>query len=148
VSRPRLAAAALVALALALCVLPTAAHATLRSRSAPILSPRTDVSYPPSSAARGFGQVRPREIYYGGDPTGLVCDIHWHSWGGRVARGTAVGYYIRSNQSVNEGHFALAHVIASKLGTWNGRPAYTRLTWSFPDHGADRAASPACLSDR
>lgn len=40
---------------------------------------------------KGFGRVKPREIFYGSDPTGLVCDIHWHSWGGRVARGTGVG---------------------------------------------------------
>jgi hypothetical protein len=90
---------------------------------------------------KGFGQVKPREIYYGGDPTGLVCKIHWHSWGGRVTRGTGVGWYISGNHSVAQGHAAIADVKATKLGTWTGRPAYNRLTWSFPNHGRDRPAS-------
>jgi hypothetical protein len=90
---------------------------------------------------KGFGRAEPREIYYGGDPTGLVCDIQWDSWGERVARGTGVGWYISGNQSVAQGHTAIATVIASKLGTWKGQPAYNRLTWSFPNHGRDRPSS-------
>lgn len=90
---------------------------------------------------QGFGQVKPREIFYGGDPTGLVCDIHWQSWGGRIARGTGVGWYISGSESVAQGHAAIASVTASNLGTWKGRPAYNRLTWSFPNHGGDRPSS-------
>jgi hypothetical protein len=120
--------------------------ATATAAIEPIVSPRADPYYRYSGlkGTKGFGQVKPREIFYGGDPTGLVCDIHWHSWGGRVARGTGVGWYISANQSVAQGHAAIATVIASNLGTWNGRPAYNRLTWSFPNHGRDRPAS-SCL---
>jgi hypothetical protein len=117
--------------------------ATAAASIEPIVSPKADpyYRYGGLKGTKGFGRVKPREIYYGGDPTGLVCDIHWHSWGGRGARGTGVGWYISGNQSVAQGHAAIATVIASKLGTWKGRPAYNRLTWSFPNHGHDRPAS-------
>lgn len=110
----------------------------------PIVSPKADPYFHNGGLKRtkGFGRVEPREIFYGGDPTGLVCDIHWQSWGGRVARGTGVGWYISGNQSVNEGHEAIATVIASNLGTWKNRPAYNRLRWSFPDHGREQPDSP------
>jgi hypothetical protein len=120
--------------------------ATATAATEPIVSPKADPYYRYSGlkGTKGFGRVMPREIFYGGDPTGLVCDIHWHSWGRRVARGTGVGWYVSGNQSVGEGHAAIANVIASKLGTWKDRPAYNRLTWSFPNHGRERPASP-CL---
>ena len=112
----------------------------------PIISPKADpyYRYGGLKGTKGFGRVKPHEIYYGGDTTGLVCDIHWHSWGGRVARGTGVGWYVSGNESVAQGHAALATVIASKLGRWKGRPAYNRLRWSFPNHGHDRSA-PRCM---
>jgi len=115
------------------------AAATVR----PIVSPKADPYYRFGGlkGTKGFGRVRPREIYSGGDPTGLGCDIHWHGWGGRVARGTGVGWYISGNQSVAQGRAAIATVIASKLGMWKGRPAYNPLTWSFPHHGRDRPTS-------
>lgn len=117
--------------------------ASATAATEPIVSPKADpyYRYGGLKGTKGFGRVKPHEIFYGGDPTGLVCDIHWHSWGGRVARGVGVGWYISSNQSVNEGHAAKAKVVASKLGTWKGRPAYDRLTWSFPNHGNDPPAS-------
>ena len=120
--------------------------ATAAAASEPIVSPKADPYYRYGGlrGTKGFGRVKPREIFYGGDPTGLVCDIHWHSWGGRVAHGTGVGWYISGHQSVGEGHGAIAIVIASKLGKWKGRPAYNRLTWSFSKHGTERPAS-SCL---
>jgi len=30
----------------------------------------------------GFGRARPRKIFNGGDPTGLVTKVSWQSWGG------------------------------------------------------------------
>jgi hypothetical protein len=104
---------------------------------APIVSPRAYPYYNDGlKGTKGFGQVKPRTIFYGGDPTGLVCYIHWQSWGGPVARGTGVGLYVGGGIVAN-GHAAKATVVASKLGTWKGRPAYNKLTWSFPDHGRD-----------
>ncbi|HUO74095.1 MAG TPA: hypothetical protein VMU39_25200 [Solirubrobacteraceae bacterium] len=120
--------------------------ATATAAQQPIISPKADpyYRYDGLRGTKGFGLVKPREIYYGGDPTGLVCDIHWHSWGGRVARGTGVGWYVSGNQSVGQGHAAIATVTASQLGTWKHRPAYNRLTWSFPKHGRERPAS-SCI---
>jgi hypothetical protein len=112
--------------------------ANAAAATAPIVSPKADPY--PTKGSVGFGQVKPREIFYGGDPTGLVCRIHWKSWGGSVARGSGVSLYVGSNQSVAQGHGATVNVVASKLGTWKGRPAYNRLVWSFPNHGRDRAA--------
>jgi hypothetical protein len=60
------------------------------------------------------------------------------SWGGPVARGFGTGWYVNSHQSVAQGHSAVANVVASKLGTWKRRPAYNKLTWSFPNHGSQR----------
>ncbi len=47
----------------------------------PIVSPKADpyYQYGGLKGAKGFGRGKPRKIYYGGDPTGLVCVIHWHS---------------------------------------------------------------------
>jgi hypothetical protein len=117
--------------------------ATVAAAIEPIVSPKADpyYRYGGLKGAKGFGRVKPREIYYGGDPTGLVCKIHWHTWGGRIARGTGVGWYVSGNQSVAQGHAATTAVKATKLGTWKGRPAYNRLTWSFPNHGRDRPGS-------
>lgn len=117
--------------------------ATATAATRPIVSPRADPYYRSGGlkGTEGFGQVKPRVIFYGGDPTGLVCDIHWHAWGGRVARGTGVGWYVSGNESVAQGHSAIATVIASRLGRWKGRPAYNRLRWSFPNHGRERSTS-------
>lgn len=126
-------------------VTPTAVllAATAVAAIEPIVSPKADPYYRDGGLKRtkGFGQVKPREIYYGGDPTGLVCMIHWDSWGGQVARGTGVGWYVGGSQSVAQGHAAIADVDATKLGKWKSRPAYNRLTWTFPNHGRDRPAS-------
>lgn len=35
----------------------------------------------------GWGTARPSEIFNGGDPSGLVTDIRWSSWGGPSATG-------------------------------------------------------------
>jgi hypothetical protein len=57
--------------------------------------------YAPQS--RGFGSVRPAKIFNGGDPSGLVTNIHWDTWGGVEALGRGLnaisapkgGYYRR-----------------------------------------------------
>jgi hypothetical protein len=52
--------------------------ATAAASIEPIVSPKADpyYRYGGLNGTKGFGRVKPREIYYGGDPTGLVCDIH------------------------------------------------------------------------
>ena len=88
---------------------------------------------------KGFGQVKPTTIFFGGDPTGLVCHIHWTSWGEQTAHGTGIGWYVGPRQGVASGHPAVANITASTL-TYSGRPAYNHLSWSYPAQGQDRAS--------
>ncbi len=128
----------LLAIPIAVAVAAASAAAT-----APIVSPKADPYYRYGGlrGTKGFGQTRPRTIYYGGDETGLVCRIHWYRWGGRVARGRGVSWYVSRNESTGHGHAAKVNVVASNLGKWKGRPAYTKLKWYFPKHGRERTSA-------
>ena len=55
------------------------------------------------SRGKGFGQVKPSEIFNGGDPTGLVTHVTWSGWGGPQAKATGVSDYVGPNQSVASG---------------------------------------------
>jgi hypothetical protein len=92
----------------------------------------------------GFGKVKPGKIFLGGDPTGLVCAIHWISWGGQFAIGTGTGFYLGPHQITAAGHQAPAVVVLSHLGTWYGRPAYTKYTWYFPQGGSTYGGVTPC----
>lgn len=83
----------------------------------------------------GFGQVKPREVFNGGDPTGLVTSITWHSWGGAQAVGTGRSDYVGPNQSVAGGTLEPVRIVAFDLGTCNGRYMYAAVEWYFPQHG-------------
>lgn len=69
----------------------------------------------------GFGQVRPTEISLGGDPTGILTDISWQSWGGSQVTGTGTGTstYVGPGQTVAQGSQQTATVDAYDLGTCN-----------------------------
>jgi hypothetical protein len=82
----------------------------------------------------GFGQVRPREVYNGGDPTGLVTSITWHSWGGSQAVGTGRSDYVAPGQSVAGGKIEPVRIVAFDLGTCRGRYMYAAVEWYFPQH--------------
>jgi hypothetical protein len=93
----------------------------------------------------GFGQVRPTEISLGGDPTGILTDISWQSWGGSQVTGTGTSTYVGPGQTVAQGSQQTATVDAYDLGTCNGAPAYQQVTWFFPQHGqtpADNGGTP------
>jgi hypothetical protein len=83
----------------------------------------------------GFGQVRPAEIFNGGDPTGLVTKITWQSWGGATATGTGTGTYVGPNKPVAAGVPQSATVVAFNLGTCSGKLMYQAVEWYFPQHG-------------
>jgi hypothetical protein len=77
---------------------------------------------------RGWGKVRPKRIYNGGVPSGLVVKIRWRRWGHPVARGRGLtsiykpeGGYYRKRGAIQ--------LRASHRGTCPGteRRAYTRL---------------------
>jgi hypothetical protein len=79
----------------------------------------------------GWGEERPREIFNGGDPSGLISKVHWSSWGGAVARGHGRnsifkphgGYYPRQ---------VVIQLKAKRIGSCEGRRAYLRLLGREP----------------
>jgi hypothetical protein len=83
----------------------------------------------------GFGQVRPARIFNGGDPTGLVTNIAWRSWGRARAVGTGTGEYVGPSQSVATGTDEAVTVVAFRLGTCEGKRMYRAVEWYFPQHG-------------
>ena len=129
-----------------ICAIATAAFlgATAFADSGPIVSPAADPYYKYGGLknTKGFGKAKPSEIFYGGDPTGLVCNIRWKTWGARIATGYGTGWYVNSHESVAQGHPAVAIVKAAHLGRWHGKRAYLSLRWSFPRHGTQHV--PSC----
>lgn len=139
----RLCLAILTTLALAGCGA-TTTGATHITDSAQVASVVPILTGPNPLDGEGFGQVKPTTIFLGGDPTGLVCRIHWLSWGGEFAVGTGIGWYINSTKSVAEGHAAPAVVVLYRLGTWKGRRAYKSWSWYYPGEGSGYGHIPRC----
>jgi hypothetical protein len=83
----------------------------------------------------GFGTVKPSEIFNGGDPTGLISQITWQSWGAPEAIGIGTAEYVKPTQTVASGKEEPATVIAFKLGSCNGKLMYRAVEWYFPQHG-------------
>jgi hypothetical protein len=82
----------------------------------------------------GWGTSRPRKIYNGGDPSGLVREIQWTSWGGN----TAIGYGIHFIFKPQGGYFSepvLIELRASGLGkcSSSGSRAYAHLSVREPE---------------
>lgn len=88
-----------------------------------------------SSDAVGFGSVEPAEIFNGGDPTGLVTHIVWHSWGGPDASGTGRSDYVGPGRSVADGQEESVTVVAFELGQCGGAFMYEAVEWYFAQHG-------------
>jgi hypothetical protein len=81
----------------------------------------------------GFGSVRPLRLSLGGDPTGGVSNLEWHSWGDATATATGVGYYFGpSHQVVAQATAEPAVVAAFDLGPCHGQLAYRSIQWFFP----------------
>ncbi len=100
------------------------------------------------SHGSGFGQVRPKEVYNGGDPTGLVTSITWRGWGQAQAVGTGRSVWVGPNQSVAQGTIESVRIVAFDLGTCRGRYMYAAVEWYFPQHGQAFEASQfedACI---
>lgn len=77
----------------------------------------------------GFGSVKPRTVYLGGDPTGEVKAISWHQWGSARAVGFGRGWC--PGQSVASGHPCPAALHVSGLGLCHGQRAYRMLAFYF-----------------
>jgi hypothetical protein len=83
----------------------------------------------------GFGQVEPKKVDNGGDPTGIVSSITWNNWGGGQAVGTGLSDYVGPNQTVANGTIEPVRIVAFDLGTCHGRYMYEAVEWYFPQHG-------------
>jgi hypothetical protein len=83
--------------------------------------------------ARGWGTVKPRTIFNGGDPAGLVSDIRWQRWGQK----SAFGWGKTSIFKPNGGYYprlVRAELRATDIGRCFGRGplAYMRLYARVP----------------
>ena len=84
----------------------------------------------------GYGQAEPSKIFFGGDPTSLVDQISWTGWGSSQATGQGIGDYVWPGESVAAGSTsAPTELVAWDLGTCNGRLAYQKIDWFFPQYG-------------
>jgi hypothetical protein len=82
----------------------------------------------------GWGTSRPTRIFNGGDPSGLVKEIQWASWGGS----TAIGYGLTFIFKPHGGYYSepvLVVLRASGLGkcTAKGPRAYAHLSVRNPE---------------
>lgn len=83
----------------------------------------------------GYGQVAPPDVSNGGDPTGIVSDITWQSWGGETATGTGTSSYQGTAPTVADSVPTPATIVAFNLGDCNGAPSYRAVEWYFPGQG-------------
>ena len=90
---------------------------------------------PWGTGQQGYGHAKPSRIFNGGDPTGLVTDIHWLTWGQARAIGTGSAEWVGPNEDVAEGHAEQTRIVLFQLGQCHGRPAYDAIEWYFPQHG-------------
>ena len=115
---------------------PAAATSTpVQATQAPAVAPTLGQLAGVFANGIGFGQIRPPEVYNGGDPTGLVNKITWQSWGGATATGTGTSTYVAANQPVAAGTQQSVTVVAFRLGTCGGKLMYQAVEWFFPQHG-------------
>jgi len=97
---------------------------------APVLGSKT---YEQLGGATGWGALKPREIFNGGDPSGQVGSLSWKSWGSPVALGTGKGFVFAPNGGYFP-HPLTEQLRASGLGRCgaHGPRAYTHLEVRVP----------------
>lgn len=91
------------------------------------------LQWDPSGGA-GYGTVKPHEVSNGGDPTGVVSGIIWHSWGGAKAIGIGKSDYVPPGQTVAGGRLENVRIVAFQPGLCAGRSVYRAVEWYFPEH--------------
>src|ERR1700719_3909220 len=72
----------------------------------------------------GYGEVRPSRIDNGGDPTGVVENVRWQSWGGGQAVGSGMSTYL-PGKIVADGTQERATIVAFNLATCRRARAFT-----------------------
>lgn len=84
----------------------------------------------------GYGTVRPRHIFNGGDPTGDVQHVRWSGWGRSQAIGEGDAEYVWPGTSVASNALTSgARVVAFHLGACRGYRSYNAIEWYFPKYG-------------
>jgi hypothetical protein len=89
---------------------------------------------------KGFGTVKPRTVYLGGDPTGDISSIAWHHWG--QARTVGFGQGWCPGRSVASGRPCPAALHISNLGTCHGLHAYRTLVFYFKSGARRKCLGP------
>lgn len=79
----------------------------------------------------GWGTAEPAKIFNGGDPSGLITEVRWTSWGGATARGVGRNPIFKPHGGYYRKPVAIG-LKASGLGRCAGKPAYTRLAVREP----------------
>jgi hypothetical protein len=74
----------------------------------------------------GWGTAHPKTIYNGGDPSGLISDVHWASWGGAVALGHGLNSIFKPHGGYY-GHQVAIQLKAKRIGRCEGHSAYLKL---------------------
>lgn len=78
----------------------------------------------------GWGSARPRRVYNGGDPSGLVTEIQWTSWGSDTAIGYGLGNIFKPHGGYY--HPVVVELRAQNLGHCGSQGAYTQLAIRVP----------------
>jgi hypothetical protein len=84
----------------------------------------------------GFGTVKPRHVFLGGDPTGNVTSVSWRNWGSQRSAGFGTGWC--PGRSVASGHSCSVSLHAFRLGSCHHRRAYTAMTFYFKSRPSSR----------
>lgn len=79
-----------------------------------------------AQAGEGWGTERPSVIFNGGDPSGLISNVHWSSWGGAEARGHGLNSIFRPHGGYYR-HQVTIFLRAREIGPCEGNRAYLRL---------------------
>jgi hypothetical protein len=82
-------------------------------------------------AGTGFGTVKPKTVYFGGDPTGKFTNLTWTGWGSAKSTGKGKGYYPPPGKPVADAVRVPVTLVASSPGSCNGHLAYRRLAVTF-----------------
>ena len=70
-----------------------------------------------------------------GDPTSMVSNVHWESWGGAQATGLGTGWYVGPSQVTAAGSYEPATVVAFNLGDCGDSYGYQAVAWYYPQDG-------------
>ena len=104
---------------------------TADGKGGPVLGRAKPVPY-----GIGWGEVKPRVVSTGGDPTGQVRQIRWSNWGGRTAVGVGISTYVWPGTGVaSNPPVQGARIVVFNRGICRGRASYNAVEWYFPRYG-------------